>query len=420
MDKGFIKTKLINGLRLILVPNHSLPSVSSMVLIGAGSRYENRENNGVSHFAEHMFFKGTKKRPDSITLAKELDSIGAVFNAGTSLEMTNYYIKSAKVHLEKSLEVLSDILINSKFEAGEIEKEKGVIIEEINMIHDEPRKYLNFFYNNLLYGDTPMGWDIAGTKESVSSFKRDTFINYLNNLYQAQNAVLVIAGSFEEGEAKELTEEGFLTMSNKITQSFLPQKEEQASPATKISFRETDQSHLALGFRSFSRFDPDRYALEVLDSVFGGGMSSRLFEEVREKRSLCYYVYSDTDFFHDVGTFSAFAGVATNRLSEAVKVILSEFRKLAEVEIPDEEIRKAKEYAKGHFILSLEDTMNTAGFYGEQEILEGKIETPEEVIAQIDSVTKDDLLKVAKRVVKENNLNLAVIGPVKSDANLLG
>ncbi|PIS21504.1 hypothetical protein COT51_02420 [candidate division WWE3 bacterium CG08_land_8_20_14_0_20_41_15] len=414
----FQKQTLKNGLRLILVPNHTLPSVSSMVLIGAGSRYENKNNSGISHFAEHMFFKGTKKRPDLITLAKELDSIGAVFNAGTSLEMTNYYIKSAKAHLEKSLDVLSDILINSKFEEGEIEKEKGVITEEINMIHDEPRKYLAFVYCNLLYGDTPMGWDIAGTKESINSFKRETFIDYLNNLYQAQNAVLVIAGSFEEKEAKEMAEKGFLKMSNKSTQSFLPQIESQTKPATKISFRETDQTHLALGFRSFSRFDPDRYALEVLDAIFGGGMSSRLFEEAREKRSLCYYVYSDTNFFHDVGTFSAFAGVATNRLPEAVKVILSEFHRLADVEIPEEEIKKAKEYVKGHFILTLEDTMNTAGFYGEQEILEGKIETPEEVIAKIDAVSSGDLSRVAKRVVKENNLNLAVIGPVK-DQNLL-
>jgi predicted Zn-dependent peptidase len=408
----FNRKVLSNGLRVLTIPMMSMESATVMVMAGAGSRYENRKNSGISHFLEHMAFKGTQKRPTAMDISSLIDGMGGEFNAFTGKETTGYYIKSAKNKVETSIDVLSDMLLHSKFDPEEIEKEKGVIIEEINLYEDMPARKIGDIYESLLYGDTPMGWDIGGDKAVIRTITRGDFLTYLAEFYSSSNLTVIVAGGFDSDKAFELVEKYFGQMKQFTTKSFEPLKEQQDKPAMLIKEKQTEQIHIALGVRTVPISSPKRYPLSVLSAILGGGMSSRLFHEIREKRGLAYYVRSSSDEYADVGNLVSTAGIDPKRVIEAVEVMVAEYSKVArgEMNLIDEELRKAKEFLKGHLVLDLEDSRSVAGFYAHQELLEETIENPDDVIAKIEAVTIDDVVALGKEFFKEKSLNFALIG----------
>lgn len=414
----FHRSVLSNGLRVILVPMPQVKSVTAMVTVGAGSRYESRENNGISHFLEHMAFKGTKKRPSALEISSLIDGIGGEFNAATSKETTTYYLKSSSNNIELILDVLSDMLQNSKFEQEEIDKERGVVLEELNLYEDTPMRKIPDVYERLLYGDTPMGWDVGGEKDVIKKINKQDFISYLSRLYSPQNMVVVVAGGINPPKVKELIGKFFGQMGPFAIEGFKEVIESQKKPRVLIKHKKTEQAHLGIGVRTFSIDHPDRYSVAVLGAILGGGMSSRLFHEVREKRGLAYYVQTGVEHYQDCGNLVTYAGVDQKRIDEAIKVIVEEYNKIKNQSrqggIKSEEIKKAKQFLKGHLVLELENSRNVAGFYASQEILEKRIDTSEEVIEKIRKVEIEDLVRVAKKIFVNKNLNLAIIGQFDS------
>ncbi len=404
------RTILPNGLRVLTVSMPSFESATVLLMVGAGSRYENKDNSGISHFLEHMAFKGTTKRPSSMDIAGLIDGIGGEFNAFTSKEATGYYVKAQSTHVETSLDLLSDMIANSLLDAKEIEKEKGVIIEEINMYEDTPMRNLGDVYEGLLYGDTPMGWDTAGSKEVVQKVTKDDFIAYMKTLYSPHNMTVVVAGGINE-KAEELVSKYFGPMSKFDTIVANKVLDKQTKPAVFVKNKKTEQVQLAMGVRTVGLDHEDEDALEVLAGILGGGMSSRLFNEVREKRGLAYYVRTNSDNYTDCGTLVTTAGVDPKRAKDAVQVIVEEFAKIKlPGSVTEEELTKAKEFIKGHFVLDLEDSRSVADFYAHQELLQHQLENPEDTLKNIDAVTVKDIERVAKKYLVEETLNLAIIG----------
>ena len=409
----FNKKILPNGLRILTIPMPSFESATVLVMVKAGSRFETRLNNGISHFLEHMAFKGTKKRPSAIQISTLIDGVGGEFNAFTGKETTGYYIKSSANHIDLSLDVLSDMLTNSLLDQAEINKERGVILEEINLYEDTPARKIGDIYERLLYKDTPMGWDISGEKDVVRKIQREDFVNYMSSLYSADNITVVIAGGIDTQKAETLVNKYFGKMSKFGTLQYSKVLEVQAKPEVLIKEKKTEQVHIAIGFRTVPLAHKDQYPLSLLAAILGGGMSSRLFHEVREKRGLAYYVRSSSDHYQDCGSLVSMAGVDPKRVEEAIAVILAEYRKIKDKGLmikKEDELAKSKEFLKGHLVLELEDSRSVAGFYAGQELLEKKIDSPDEVIAKINRVTIDQVEAVAKKYFVEKGLNLAVIG----------
>jgi predicted Zn-dependent peptidase len=407
------KTTLENGLRIITVPSKNTKAVSVLALVGTGSKYETKEENGISHFLEHMFFKGTEKRPTPLDVVETLDKVGGIFNAFTSKELTGYWAKVDSRHFELALDWVSDISLNSKFPSKEIEKEKGVIIEEINMYLDTPMSYILDLWEKLLYGDQPAGWLTIGTKKNVLGFKRDNFVNYVGDHYSSKNTVVCVAGNIDEEEAIKKVKDYFSGINEKDNKSKIPVEEKQEKPNILLHHKETDQTHLCLGVRGFDLFDKRKFSQSVLATILGGFMSSRLFMSVREERGLAYYIKSASDSSTDTGYLVTRAGVDHKKAEEAVKVIVEEYRKIREEGVGEKELRKAKDYLRGTLTLSLEASDALASFYAAQEVLEGKALTPEDKFKELEKVTREDLQKVAKEIFKPENLNLALIGPFK-------
>lgn len=407
----FKRTVLPNGLRVITSPMPSFESATVLIMVGAGSRYETKDNTGISHFLEHMAFKGTKRRPSAMDISGLIDGIGGEFNAFTGKETTGYYIKSQSSHLDLSLDLLSDMLQNSLLDPAEIDKEKGVIIEEMNMYEDTPARKLGDVYENLLYGDTPMGWDIVGTKEVIRSITREDFVKYMSSLYSPDNMTVVVAGGIDSDKTEEMIVKYFGNMQKFGTKKAEKIVESQSKPAFLLKTKKTEQAHFGIGVRTTPLEHPDRYPLDVLASVMGGGMSSRLFHEIRERRGLAYYVRAMSDNYVDAGTLVATAGVDPSRAEEAVKVMMEELDKIRKPgNITSEELKKAKEYMKGHFVLELEDSRSVASFFSHEEILESQVDTPEEVIAKIDAVNLEQVQAVATKYLVNDTLNMAIIG----------
>ena len=418
----FNRKVFANGLRVLTIPMPSFESATVLVMAGAGSRYENKKNSGISHFLEHMAFKGTDRRPTAMDISSLIDGMGGEFNAFTGKETTGYYIKSAKNKIETSIDVLSDMLMHSKFDPVEIEKEKGVITEEINLYEDMPARKIGDIYEQLLYGDTPMGWDIGGDKEVIKGITRDDFVNYLADLYSASNLTVVVSGGIDSDEVFALVEKYFNPMKQFQTKTFEALTESQSKPAVLIKQKQTEQIHIALGVRTVPISSQKRYPISILAAILGGGMSSRLFHEIREKRGLAYYVRTSSDEYADVGTLVSTAGIDPKRAVEAVQVMVDEYSKVSrgEMALTDEELRKAKEFLKGHLVLDLEDSRSVSGFYAHQELLEDEIENPDDVIEQIDNVSKEDIDAVGKEFFKEETLNLALIGNFTDGQKLEG
>jgi predicted Zn-dependent peptidase len=409
-ERAFEKTVLGNGLRVLTAPMPQAKSVACFVMLAAGSRYETHETNGIAHFSEHMFFKGTERRPSAKDIAGEIDAIGGEFNAFTGKEYTGYYVKCAAEHRDVALDVLVDMLRHSKFDSEEIEREKGVIVEEMNMYYDTPRDYLEGVYDELLYGDQPLGWDIIGTKETVRAATRDTFLGYLDRWYRAPRMVAGVAGAVG-GDVVARLEELLGDVRDGSEGQPAPVAWNQSEARVKVHSKQSDQAHVRLGVHSYPLDHPDRYALSVLATVLGGGMSSRLFSEVRERRGLAYYIYGYNHGYTDTGTLFAQGGVDINRIDEAVGTIVAEFARIAREPVSEDEITKARNFAKGRLVLSLEDPRGLVLFGLRSEVLEGRTREPDEVIAGFDAVTVEDVQRVAQDIVREDRLNLAVIGP---------
>jgi len=408
----FQKKILNNGLRLLTVPIKGLDTVTSLVLTGVGSRYENEKNNGIAHLIEHLAFKGTKKRPDLFTVARELDSIGADYNAFTSKEFTGYYIKSRAIHLKKGLEIISDIVQNPLYREENIIEEKKVVIEEIRMYHDSPTRYSDQLIQNIMFAGNPLGYDVAGTEKSVSEIKRNDIISFRNQTYQPDNIVIVIAGKIKNNTEDEVSR---LFSFENLKKSTSPKSFKVKKETKKVSIdkRETKQSHLRVGVHSVALEDKDYYASCLLHLILGGSMSSRLFEEIREKRSLAYYINTDADSYQDTGYFIVQAGLNKERLGEAIKVIKGELQKSIK-KIKDEELNRAKEMLKGKMAMEKEDGQEVAWFFGFQELLEPKTKTYKEIIRKIDSQEKSDIKRVAKRIFSQD-LYLALVGQAEEE-----
>ncbi|MFA5248521.1 MAG: pitrilysin family protein [Patescibacteria group bacterium] len=408
---------LPNGLHFLSAPIPAAKTVTILMMYGTGSKYESRAQNGLSHFVEHMLFKGTEKRRTALKISRELDSLGGEFNAFTSKEYTGYYIKVGSQKIGAAIDLLSDMLLNSHFFQADIDREKGVIIEEINMYHENPMMYIEDVFESCLYGDSPAGWDIAGPKENIINFKRQDFLDYFNSQYGVGSAVLCLAGDVNE-KTEKLATNFFKPLKRSIFKDKVQIIEAQKVPAAKTHYKEGSQANLAIGVRAFDNFHPDKIALKVLGVILGGSMSSRLFTEIREKRGLAYFVHTNCEFHTDTGYLVTYAGIPVGKKDEAIEVILAEYKKLRTTLVSGEELTRAKDLIKGHTIIGLEQSDNLANWYCQQAIMKSKIMSPKAYFKRLDAITAEDLRRVAKEIFKNENLNLAIIGPFKDVAAL--
>jgi predicted Zn-dependent peptidase len=410
----FEKHSLENGLRVLTASMPQAQSVTCFVMLAAGSRYETRETNGIAHFTEHMLFKGTRRRPTARDIAGEIDAIGGEFNAFTSKEFTGYYVRCSAESRSVALDVLVDMLRDSAFDPEEIEREKGVINEEMNMYLDTPRDLIDDIYEGELYGDQPLGWTILGRREAISDAKRETFQDYLGRWYTPERMVVGVGGRIDGDLMGEIT--SLLgDMANNGSGSPAPADLPERRKRLKVQHKDSDQAHLCLGAPSYPLGHPDRYALQLLASVLGGGMSSRLWTEVRERRGLAYYVFGTNHSYTDAGSLYSQAGVDIDRIDEAVTTIKDELTRIAEEPVPSNELEKARSYSKGRFVLQTESPQGMIGFGLRREVLEGRVAEPQEVLDGYDAVTAEEVQRVAGEILGSEALTLAVIGPFEDE-----
>lgn len=407
------KHTLANGLRLFLVPMHETQAVTILFLYGVGSRHESDRHNGLSHFLEHMYFKGTQKRPTTLDISQELDSLGAEYNAYTGEERTGYYVSAAAEHFPIAFDVLTDMLYNSVFDAEEIDREKGVICEEIKMYHDNPMSYLEEVAKGLAFGDTPLGRDIAGTAQTVRAFSREDFVTHKDEFYGPENTVLVIAGNPKQHDWLTTVSSSLSHLPSKKPAEYVPQ-DKITGPAVRIGHKPIDQVHLNLMHYSLPVDDERIEIMSVLSNILGGTMSSRLFVEVRERRGLAYYVRSAQDSYRDIGLFHCAAGVDPQKLPEALKVIVEQIERLKTEPVTELELQRAKQNIKGRLSLQLEDSHSIARYLANDELELGKIIQPEEYIERIEKVTQSDIMEIAKTLLVPANRKLAVVGPLEA------
>lgn len=405
-----------NGLRIVTVPMKDNPTVTVLVLVGTGSDFETKKINGISHFLEHMCFKGTVKRPTAQMISHELDALGAQYNAFTDHEMTGYYAKSDSKNFKKIFDVVSDIYLNSTFPEAEMQKEKGVIVEEINMYEDMPARHVQDLFQEVLYGDQPAGWNIAGTKENVKNMTRDDFVKYKKAHYVAESTVIIVAGSVTTDEVQKEVAKHFANVHTSKKEKKVKTKDAQTKPNILVKFKETDQTHFVLGVRTFSLFDKRNSILSILGALLGAGMSSRLFNKLREEMGVAYYVraYNDTSLDH--GAFQISAGVNNARTEEVIAEVLKECKVLTTEKVSDRELAKVKSFMIGNMKLSLEATDDIANFYGMQELMKKEVKTLDEKIKAIEKVSSADIMKMAKLIFQTKHLNLAIIGPFKNES----
>lgn len=414
------KQKLSNKLNLVLSPLKETKAVTVLVLLPVGSRYENQDINGVSHFIEHLMFKGTQKRPTSLDITKELDSVGAEFNAFTSKDHTGYYVKAASENIELAFDILSDMLFNSVFKSEEIDKERGVIVEEINMYEDNPMFYVQSIFEETIFSQSPLGYKISGPREVIKNISREKILEYKEKFYQPHKMILSVAGNFSEKKVKALAAKYFGNKNTNTSKTdFEKNKILQTKPQIGLMKKETEQIQMCLGVPGYALQDKKMYPLYLLAVILGGNMSSRLFAKVREEHSLAYYVRADIGAYSDVGAFLVQAGLDKNRIKEAIPLILSEMKKIVIDGVTDKELVSAKQYLKGKMILDFEDCESVADWYGKQELLLSKTLTPEEKIKKIFAVKKQDIQMVAKELFKTELLNLSMIGPFADQAEFL-
>jgi predicted Zn-dependent peptidase len=408
------KSVLDNGLRVITSTMSHNRSVCVAILVGTGSCYETKEQAGISHFAEHLFFKGTQSRPTSKEITQDIEGVGGIINGGTDKELTIYWCKVATPHFAIALDVLSDLLLNSRFDSKDIEKERQVILEEIKMNLDIPQQRVNVLIDELLWPEQPLGREVLGYKETVSSVTREQLLNYLARRYVANNVVLTVAGNIQHEEAMTQIEPLFGKWTAAKLVDGYATNDEQTQARLRIEPKDIEQAHICLAVHGFSRSHPQRFAVDLFNTVLGGGMSSRLFLEIRERRGLAYDIHSYTEHFLNSGSFGIYAGVDPSKAQTAVVAILEELSKVKQG-IPSGELTRAKELSKGRLYLRFEDTQSVALWYGSQEILLQQILDIDDVVSIVDAITADQLQEVAQEILTDSGLNLAVTGPVTED-----
>lgn len=417
----FQGTVLSNGLRVVTQRLASTKAVTVLILVGAGSRYETKEINGISHFLEHMFFKGAKKYKSAKEVSETIDSIGGDFNAFTGKEYVGYYVKAAAEHADTCLDVLSDMLLFARHDPLEIDKERGVIMEEYNMYLDTPMYQIGWDFERLVYGDQPMGWDQVGTRDVIMSVQQKDFQKYQHDLYTPENIVVAIAGNLHHDEMVSKVSQFFGAMPvRKKAYNYVPLQVYAPSKRLFLRSKKTEQSHICVGFPVVAEADRDYAATKVLSVILGGGMSSRMFQSVREDRGLAYYTNSSVDGFTDTGLFTTNAGVDVKRIDEAIDAVIEQYWKIASEPVPAAELHKAQEYIKGKTILKLEDSEEYAHLLGKYEVLYGKVKTPEELLKEIDRVTVEDVHRIAQKYFVREKMYMAVIGPYEDEQRFLG
>ena len=404
--------KLANGLKLITAPIDTTEAVTVLILVKIGVRNENAQNNGISHFLEHVFFKGTKKRPSAYEIAKEFDSLGANHNAFTSYEYTGYYIQSDAQDFEKSFELLSDLFLNPTFPKDEVEREKGVVIEDVNMHHDVPQEYVWVLNQKQLFPKISLGFDLGGSTDTIKKITRDDIVNYFKSGYCPDSTLVVICGNPKKSNWKKSAEKYFEMKKNN---SSLPIEKFKQGSIQKIvqQIRKVDQTHFVLSYLTFPKSDPRRYALSLLSIILAGGMSSRLFTEIRERRAWAYYVRSDTACYQDIGTFSIYAGVQKNKLNESIKIIQDQIADICKNGPKNDELERAKSNLRGHLALALEDSFEIASYLAEESVFESKIRQPEEIIENLNKVTAGEIKALSQEIFKSDRMGLAIVGPKK-------
>lgn len=410
---------LKNGLRIVLAPMPGTQTATAIVMSGTGSRFETARENGLAHFLEHMFFKGTKRRPTAKAISEELDGLGSQYNAFTGKDRTAYWAKTSSQNLDKALDVVMDIFLNSTLPQKEIEKERGAVIQEIDMYEDMPMRTIDNEFDALMFSEEhPLGRTILGPKENIRSFTRKEFEDYRTRHYGPSNTIVCVAGSFDPKKVLAKITRAFTSLT--ASQPSTPEKFETAlaRAGVRIKEKKTDQTQLMVGVPAYPYGHKDEYALSVLASLLGGGMSSRLFTEVREKRGLAYSVHAWVEKYPDTGYFVVQAGVEHGKLEEALTVIIAEFKKVAKGVVPPAELKKVKSYMKGNSTLAMESSDAIAEHAASSLIHRGYIRTLEETLKGIDKVSANDIARVAKDIFKPNKLALAVIGPHADAAKL--
>ncbi|OGO02520.1 MAG: hypothetical protein A2Y59_02575 [Chloroflexi bacterium RBG_13_52_14] len=414
----FQKTVLNNGLRIVTSAMPHTRSVCISIFIGAGSRYEQPHEAGLSHFVEHLCFKGTEKRPTAKEISETIDGVGGVLNGGTDKELTVYWVKVARSHYLVALDLLVDMLRNSKFDPVEMENERKVIIEELNMSMDSPQSRVDILIDEVMWPDQALGRDIAGNKDTVSAISRQMVLDYLPRFYIPGNTVLSVAGDISHEEVVDSVAKAFGDWTVGVSGALFPAENSQDAPRLRAESRKTEQVHLCLSVRGVSHQHPDRFILDLLNVVLGEGMSSRLFLELREKRGLAYDIHSHVTYFRDSGSLAIYAGVDPKKLELTVEAVLSELMRLRDEPIPEAEITKAKEMGKGRLLLRMEDTRSVAGWMGGQELLNGEILTVDEVVAIVDAITASEIRRVARELFLTSKLSLALVGPARNKGRL--
>ncbi len=411
------KTTLDNGLRVITATMPHTFSVCIGIFIGVGSRYETEAEAGVSHFIEHLLFKGTQKRPIAKEIAGAIEGVGGILNGGTSKELTVYWCKVAQPHFPLALDVLVDMLLHSKFDPLDIERERQVVIEEINMGKDFPSQQVNVLIDELLWTNHPLGRDVAGSKESVSAITRDLMLDYLRSQYLPGNSVVAIAGNIQHDEKVTAVSQALGNWTNRTERSGYSAYKPEPAQRLQVETRDTEQAHLCLALPGLSLFHPRRFTLDLLNVILGEGMSSRLFTEIRDKLGLAYSIHSYVEHFLDSGSVIVYAGVEPKNLETAIKAILEQLSQLRE-RVPEMELSKAKELSKGRLLLRMEDSRSVAGWLGGQEVLSERILSVDQVISIIDAITAEELKQIAQELIVGSQLRMAVVGPVTSDEPL--
>jgi len=392
-------------------------SVSICIFIGSGSRYETEPEAGISHFIEHLCFRGTQKRPSAREISEAIEGVGGIINGGTDKELTIYWCKVAQPHFPLALEVLADILLHPQFDPKDIESERKVIVEEINMGMDSPTQLVNLLIDELLWPAHPLGRDIAGSKQSVTALTRETMLDYLTRQYLPGNTVVSIAGAVQHQEMLSAVNEALGNWSSLKPRPEYSAYKAQKFPRLRIETKKTEQAHLCLGLPGLSLLHPKRFTLDLLNVILGEGMSSRLFTEIRHRLGLAYSIHSFTDHFLDTGSITIYAGVESKKLPVAITAILEQLCRLKEI-VPEAELSKAKELSKGRLLLRMEDSRSVAGWGGGQEILLNQILSVDQVTAIVDAITAEELKELARELLLESQLRLAVVGPVAKDKPL--
>lgn len=413
------KTILNDGLRVITVPHRGTKTVTIICLVGVGSRYETKDISGMSHFLEHMVFKGTKKRPSFQAISTAIDKVGGMVNAFTGKEYTGFWSKVNSQHFDTGLDIVADVVQNPKLSPADIEKERGVIIEEINMYEDSPRENVGVIFEEVVFAGNPLGWKQVGEKEVIRTVTQKDFQDYMDKFYGADNAVIVVAGNLDPDEAAKKVDQAFNFQVKKADKNYIKVDIEQAKPETKIVVKPTEQAHFILGVRGYANDHPDKYPSKILGIIMAGGMSSRLFSEIREKRGLAYYVKGFSHSYRDAGYLMVQVGTDNNKVDQVIKVILDQLDKIKKEQLSQDEVNKAKEIFKGHLLIDMEDSANLAEFYAAKELVDDKVKTIEEVLGAIDQVSIADVSRVANDLFQAKNLNLAAIGNIKDENKII-